>query len=90
MASVRVGESDVVGKVSPAERQRRIAEFDNTEGFAALALQIDVGGVGLNLQSASVVVLMEPQYQPSTEWQAVKRAHRMGRLAGTVVSRSNN
>ena len=30
-------------------------------------MQIDIGGVGLNLQAASVVILMEPQLKPSTE-----------------------
>lgn len=88
-AAVVVGSgcAQLTGKVSPAERQRRIEEFTKAEGFAALALQIDVGGVGLNLQSASVVVLMEPQYKPSTEWQAVKRAHRMGQTRRVVVHR---
>jgi len=86
-AVVGSGCAQLTGSVSVGERQRRINEFDNAEGFAALALQIDVGGVGLNLQSASVVVLMEPQYKPSTEWQAVKRAHRMGQPRRVVVHR---
>ncbi|MGH3830777.1 MAG: DEAD/DEAH box helicase [Pseudonocardiaceae bacterium] len=86
-AVVGQGCAQLTGSVSLGERQRRIDAFDNAEGFAALAMQIDVGGVGLNLQSASVVVLMEPQYKPSTEWQAVKRAHRMGQTRRVVVYR---
>ncbi|MGH3805211.1 MAG: C-terminal helicase domain-containing protein [Pseudonocardiaceae bacterium] len=66
-AVVGPGCAQLTGSVSVRERQHRIGEFDNAEGFAALAMQIDVGGVGLNLQSASVVVLMEPQYKPGTE-----------------------
>jgi hypothetical protein len=34
-----------------------------------------------------VVFLMEPQYKPSTEWQAVARAHRMGQSSRVVVYR---
>jgi hypothetical protein len=50
-------------------------------------MQIDVGNVGLNLQVASVVILMEPQLKPSTEQQAIARAHRMGQTRPVVVYR---
>ena len=49
--------------------------------------QIVAGGVGLNLQAASVVILCEPQVKPSLEDQAVKRAHRMGQLQRVQVHR---
>ena len=55
-----------------------IDAFTAKQGFAVLALQIDAGGLGINLQSAQVVVLMEPQFKPSTEKQAVARVRRMG------------
>lgn len=64
-----------------------IQSFQDAPGFAALSVQIRVGGVGLNLQAASVVVLMEPQLKPSTEWQAVARAHRMGQTRRVMVYR---
>ncbi|MFC7648674.1 hypothetical protein ACFQX6_55685 [Streptosporangium lutulentum] len=41
----------------------------------------------MNLQSASVVVIMEPQYKPSTERQAVARAYRMGQTNRVMVHR---
>jgi SNF2 family DNA or RNA helicase len=63
---------------SPSERARRISAFEHAPGFAALIAQIIVGGQGLNLQSASVIVILEPQDKPSTEWQAAGRAHRIG------------
>jgi superfamily II DNA or RNA helicase len=75
------------GDVTPAKRSALIEEFQNSSVFAALAIQIRAGGVGLNLQAASVVVLMEPQYKPSTEWQAVARAHRMGQSQSVMVYR---
>ena len=37
------------------------------------------GGVGLNLQEASTVVLFDRWWNPAIESQAVARAHRMGR-----------
>lgn len=41
----------------------------------------------LNLPAASAVVIMEPQYKPSTEWQAAGRAHRMGQTRPVIVRR---
>lgn len=66
------------GSVPATERQSVVDEFAAQIGFAVLVLQIDVGGTGLNIQAASVVIIAEPQWKPSTEAQAVGRAHRMG------------
>jgi SNF2 family DNA or RNA helicase len=77
----------ITGDVSSAERQAIIDTFTNTPGFAVLASQIDAGGVGINLQAASVVILMEAQFKPSTEWQAIARVHRMGQSRTVNVHR---
>lgn len=77
----------ISGDVAPAQRLALIDRFQAAEGFGVLAAQIDAGGVGLNLQAASVVVLMEPQWKPSTEAQAIARAHRMGQTRRVVVHR---
>ena len=49
--------------------------------------QIQAGGVGLNIQAASVVILLEPRFKPTTEWQAIKRVHRMGQTERVKVHR---
>jgi len=49
--------------------------------------QIAAGGVGLNMQAASVVILCEPQVKPTTEAQAIARAHRMGQVRTVQVHR---
>jgi SNF2 family DNA or RNA helicase len=77
----------ISGRVRDSKGSEIMESFRNAEGFAALAMQIRVGGVGHNLQAASVVVLIEPQYKPSTEWQAVARAHRMGQPRRVSVHR---
>ena len=43
--------------------------------------------MGLNIQAASVVVIAEPQWKPSTEEQAIARCHRMGQLRRVQVHR---
>ncbi|WP_275273344.1 C-terminal helicase domain-containing protein, partial [Staphylococcus aureus] len=45
-----------------------------------LQAQITDAGAGLNIQSATVVILCEPQFKPTIESQAIARAHRMGQL----------
>jgi SNF2 family DNA or RNA helicase len=75
------------GDVPQMKRPAITEKFQQSRGFAALAMQIRVGGIGLNLQAASVVVLVEPQYKPSTEWQAIARAQRMGQSQCVMVYR---
>jgi len=45
------------------------------------------GGTGLNIQSASVVIICEPQIKPSIESQAISRAYRMGQSRNVLVYR---
>ena len=66
------------GAISAEERQQVIDRFAAQDGFGVIALQIEAGGVGINLQCAQVVILMEPQFKPSTERQAIARVRRMG------------
>jgi SNF2 family DNA or RNA helicase len=79
--------AQITGGMPPTRRQQVIDSFTNIRGFAALALQIDAGGLGVNLQAAEVVILMEPQFKPSTERQAIARAHRMGQTRKVTVHR---
>ena len=75
------------GRTEAGERQQVVDRFSATSGPAVLLAQIQVGGIGLNLQAASVVVLCEPQVKPALEQQAVARAHRMGQTRRVRVHR---
>ena len=77
----------VTGSVSPERRQEIIDEFDSAPSGTVLPLQITAGGTGLNIQSASVVVICEPQFKPSVENQAISRAYRMGQTRNVIVYR---
>ncbi|GIH92300.1 DEAD/DEAH box helicase [Planobispora siamensis] len=77
----------IAGDVTPAGRQQIIDEFTSVSGHAVLLGQIQAGGIGLNLQAASVVILCEPQVKPTIESQAVARAHRMGQVRKVQVHR---
>lgn len=75
------------GSVPAAQRQEMVDKFAEAQAGAALVAQITAGGVGLNIQAASVVIICEPQLKPTTEWQAIARAHRMGQLESVQVHR---
>ena len=75
------------GSVSPQRRQEIIDEFEKAPAGSVLPAQIQSGGTGLNIQTASVVILCEPQFKPSIENQAVARAHRMGQARNVLVYR---
>ncbi len=77
----------ITGSVSPARRQEIIDEFDKAKPGSVLVAQIQSGGTGLNIQSASVVILCEPQIKPSIENQAISRAYRMGQSRSVLVYR---
>ena len=77
----------LTGALAPADRQALVDAFTAEPGPAVLVSQIQAGGVGLNVQAASVVVLCEPQWKPSTEEQAIARAHRMGQTRPVRVHR---
>ena len=80
---------DVVRAVRGVYARPRRSEALGVEAppGTALVTQIDAGGLGLNVQAASVVVICEPQYKPSTVNQAIARAHRMGQARSVIVHR---
>lgn len=77
----------VSGSVSPNQRQELIDALGDAPGGSVLLAQITAGGTGLNIQSASVVILVEPQVKPSIEAQAIARVHRMGQTSTVLVHR---
>jgi len=77
----------LTGSVPARTRQTIVDDFTAADVPRVLVSQIDVGGVGLNLQAASVVILCEPQTKPTTEAQAIARAHRMGQVETVQVHR---
>lgn len=77
----------LTGSVPARRRQELVDQFSSAAHGSVLVAQIVAGGVGLNIQSASVVVICEPQLKPTTEAQAIARAHRMGQVQPVQVHR---
>jgi SNF2 family DNA or RNA helicase len=67
------------GQMPEAARDRALRVFELEPGPRALLVSLRAGGVGLNLPSASLVVLFDRWWNPAVENQAIQRAHRFGR-----------
>ncbi|KAH0479325.1 MAG: uncharacterized protein KVP18_003875 [Porospora cf. gigantea A] len=68
------------------ERTRRIQAFQSGENQACI-LTTRSGGVGLNLTAADRVIILDPDWNPAVDSQAVDRAHRIGQKQDVVVYR---
>ena len=77
----------ITGSISPQRRQEIVDEFAKAQEGAVLVSQVQAGGTGLNIQSASVIIFCEPQIKPSIENQAISRAYRMGQVRDVLVYR---
>jgi len=79
------------------DRPARVRRFIEDERCTTFLLSLKAGGVGLNLQCAERVVLLDPWWNPAVEAQAIDRTHRIGQKksvhairlvsAGTVEDR---
>ena len=67
------------GGMNEKNRDTAIQAFEGKDGPRVLLISLRAGGVGLNLQSASIVILFDRWWNPAVENQAIQRAHRFGR-----------
>lgn len=66
------------GSMTRKARRAALDAFANDDDITCILVSIAAGGLGLNLTAASRVFVMEPQYNPAQEDQAVERVHRLG------------
>jgi superfamily II DNA or RNA helicase len=60
------------------DRQEVVAAFQNDADPSVFLLSLRAAGTGLNLTTASYVVLYDPWWNPAVEAQAIDRSHRIG------------
>ncbi|KAH6873890.1 SNF2 family N-terminal domain-containing protein [Thelonectria olida] len=75
------------GRTSYRERSKRLRVFREDGRLPVLLMSIETGAVGLNLTAANRVHIIEPQWNPSVEEQAVARALRMGQKKEVTIFR---
>ncbi len=60
------------------ERQTVVQNFQEDDKAAVFLLSLRAAGTGLNLTTASYVILYDPWWNPAVEAQAIDRSHRIG------------
>merc|ERR1719449_344573 len=53
-------------------------QSDHPGSPKVLLLSLKAGGVGLNLTAANHLLLLDPAWNPASEWQCFDRTHRLG------------
>merc|ERR1711957_139426 len=75
------------GRVPPHERTKIVNQFNCDTSIKCMLLTTKVGGLGLNLQSADVVIFLENDWNPHVDLQAMDRVHRIGQTKAVNVYR---
>ena len=69
------------------DRKGEIEKFQTTKEPSVFMLSLKAGGAGLNLTSASYVILYDPWWNPAVENQAIDRTHRIGQKNKVIAYR---
>ena len=69
------------------DRKGEIEKFQTTKDPSVFLLSLKAGGSGLNLTSASYVILYDPWWNPAVENQAIDRTHRIGQKNKVIAYR---
>ncbi|KAF1315738.1 DNA repair protein rad5, swi/snf-related matrix-associated actin-dependent regulator of chromatin, partial [Globisporangium splendens] len=75
------------GAMPQETREKVLTKFAKDPTMDVLVISLKAGGVGLNLTCASVVILLDPWWNPGVEDQAIDRVHRLGQDQTVLVKR---
>ena len=74
------------GNMGSLEKQKRIDAFNAPDSnLFAFLLSTRAGGVGINLATADTVIILDPDFNPHQDIQALSRAHRIGQKKKVLV-----
>ncbi|KAI4632171.1 uncharacterized protein J4E87_001642 [Alternaria ethzedia] len=66
-------------------RSEYVRLFNDDPDVRVLLIDVACGALGLNLNAASIVLIVNPINRPNIEAQAIKRAHRIGQTKEVLV-----
>ena len=73
--------------MSVPARTRVLEQFRSDPSISVVLVSIKAGGQGLNFTAANKVFMMEPQFNPGVEMQAIDRVHRLGQTRDVEIRR---
>ncbi|KAL6568732.1 hypothetical protein OROHE_004416 [Orobanche hederae] len=75
------------GTMSIAARDKAVKDFNTNPEVDVMLMSLKAGNLGLNMVAACRVILLDLWWNPTTEDQAIDRAHRIGQTRPVTVSR---
>ncbi|KAF2017965.1 hypothetical protein BU24DRAFT_344795 [Aaosphaeria arxii CBS 175.79] len=75
------------GRMDRKMREKALDTFARDDSVHNILVSIGAGGLGLNLTAANKAYVMEPQFNPAAEAQAVDRVHRLGQTRPVTIMR---
>ncbi|XP_047980815.1 helicase-like transcription factor CHR28 isoform X2 [Salvia hispanica] len=75
------------GTMSIVARDKAVKDFNTDPEVDVMLMSLKAGNLGLNMVAACRVILLDLWWNPTTEDQAVDRAHRIGQTRTVTVSR---
>ncbi|EMD62368.1 hypothetical protein GGP41_002105 [Bipolaris sorokiniana] len=75
------------GRMTRDARDKSMHLLRTSPAIRIMLVSIGAGGLGLNLTTANKVFMMEPQFNPAAEAQAVDRVHRLGQDREVTIKR---
>lgn len=74
------------GRTKTAQRSKALRLFnDSTEDYRVMLLSTRAGSLGLNLQAARSIVMLDQDFNPQVTLQAMARSHRIGQTEEVTV-----
>jgi len=75
------------GSMSHINRAEVVKNFQSGDNASpeVLLLSLKAGGVGLNLTAANHLLLLDPAWNPASEWQCFDRTHRLGQKKDVTI-----
>ncbi|XP_047156693.1 helicase-like transcription factor CHR28 [Vigna umbellata] len=68
-------------------RDKAVRDFNTEPEITVMLMSLKAGNLGLNMVAACHVILLDPWWNPTTEDQAIDRAHRIGQTRPVTVTR---
>ncbi|KAL6614383.1 hypothetical protein ACP70R_036653 [Stipagrostis hirtigluma subsp. patula] len=75
------------GTMSVAARDKAVKDFNTVPEVSVMIMSLKAASLGLNMVAACHVLMLDLWWNPTTEDQAVDRAHRIGQTRPVTVSR---
>ncbi|XP_020223228.1 helicase-like transcription factor CHR28 [Cajanus cajan] len=92
LVEISLRQSDILyrrldGRMTLGARDKAVKDFNTEPEVTVMLMSLKAGNLGLNMVAACHVILLDLWWNPTTEDQAIDRAHRIGQTRPVTVTR---